>query len=179
MRKALFFLGILDDSDMSWIISEGKKREIPAGTVLIQEGVATDSLFIVLEGKLTVFTIGTGDKIIAQLMCGEIVGEMSFVDSRPPSASVRASEPSSVLSVSSKLLAERLENDIGFAARFYKALAVFLSDRLRNTVGLLGYGGNQPLGEREYADEIDPDTLDKVSLAGARFDLLQRKLRSM
>jgi CRP/FNR family cyclic AMP-dependent transcriptional regulator len=179
MRKALFFLGILDDSDMSWMISEGKKREIPAGTVLIQEGVATDSVFIVLEGKLAVSTIGTGGKVIAQLMCGEIVGEMSFVDSRPPSASVRATEASSVLSVSAELLTRRLETDNAFAARFYKALAVFLSDRLRSTVGLLGYGGNQPLGDREYADEIDPDTLDKVSLAGARFDLLQRKLRSM
>jgi bacteriocin-type transport-associated protein len=179
MRKALFFLGILDDSDMSWMISEGRKREIPAGTVLIREGTATDSLFIVLEGKLVVSTIGTGDKIIAQLMCGEIVGEMSFVDSRPPSASVRATEASSVLSISRQLLSRKLELDNAFAARFYRALAVFLSDRLRSTVGLLGYGGNQPLADREYADEIDPDTLDKISLAGARFDLLQRKLRSM
>jgi CRP/FNR family cyclic AMP-dependent transcriptional regulator len=179
MRKALFFLGILDDTDMSWMISEGKKREIPAGTVLIQEGNATDSLFIVLEGKFAVSTVGTGDKIIAQLKCGEIVGEMSFVDSRPPSASVRATEISSVLSVSRELLNRRLENDNAFAARFYKALAVFLSDRLRSTVGLLGYGSDRPLGDQEYADEIDPDTLDKVSLAGARFDLLQRKLRSM
>ena len=172
-------MGILDDSDMSWMISEGRKREIPAGTVLIHEGVATDFLFIVLEGRLVVSTVGTGEKIVAQLMCGEIVGEMSFVDSRPPSASVRATEASSVLGVSRQLLNRRLESDDAFAARFYRALAVFLSDRLRSTVGLLGYGGNQPLEDREYADEIDPDTLDKVSLAGARFDLLQRKLRSM
>ena len=179
MRKALFFLGILNDSDMSWIISEGRKLVVPPGTILIQEGTATDSLFIVLEGKLAVSTAGTGEKIIAQLMCGEIVGEMSFIDSRPPSASVRAIETASVLSVSRELLTRKLERDDAFAARFYRALAVFLSDRLRHTVGLLGYGANQPLEDREYADEIDPDTLDRVSLAGARFDLLQRKLRSM
>jgi CRP/FNR family transcriptional regulator, cyclic AMP receptor protein len=178
MRKALLFLGILDDGDLSWIISEGGKQAIAAGTTLIEEGRPIDALYLVLDGALTVSTAATGSKVLARLMCGEVVGEMSFVDSRPPSASVRAAEPSVVLSVPKGILARRLETDAAFAARFYRALAVFLSDRLRGTVGLLGYSGEHALDDREYADEIDPDTLDKISLAGARFDLLQRKLRS-
>jgi CRP/FNR family transcriptional regulator, cyclic AMP receptor protein len=178
MRKALLFLGILDDGDISWIISEGTKQEIQAGKTLIEEGHPIDSLYIVLDGGLAVSTAATGSKVLARLMCGEVVGEMSFVDSRPPSASVRAVEPSVVLRVPKEFLARRLETDNAFAARFYRALAVFLSDRLRSTVGLLGYGGQHALDDREYADEIDPDTLDKISLAGARFDLLQRKLLS-
>lgn len=179
MRKALLFLGILDDSDISWMASEGKKQDIPPGTVLIHEGQSIESLFIVIDGRLAVSTRATGTKEIAHLMSGEIVGEMSFVDSRPPSASVRAIDTSSVLSIPKQVLARRLATDLAFAVRFYRALAVFLSDRLRTTVGLLGYAANQPLQDREYAEEIDPDVLDNVAVAAARFDWLQRKLRAM
>jgi CRP-like cAMP-binding protein len=179
MRKALLFLGILNDSDLDWMIAAGKKSEVTAGFTLIQQGKPVDSMFIILEGLFAVSTTAAPGKDIARLMCGEVIGEMSFLDSRPPSASVRALEKSSVLTISKKNLADKLESDMAFAARFYRALGVFLSDRLRTTVGLLGYGSGQPLGEREYADEIDPDTLDNVNLAGARFAWLQRKLQSI
>jgi CRP/FNR family cyclic AMP-dependent transcriptional regulator len=178
MRKALFFLGILNDSDLDWMISHGTKQEIAEGSMLIQEGRPVDAMFIVLNGKLTVSTSRTG-KELARLMCGEVVGEMSFLDSRPPSASVKAIEKCSVLSISQKRLNEKLERDFAFAARFYRALGVFLSDRLRATVGLLGYGPASKLEEQEYADEVDPETLDRVDLAAARFDWLQRKLQSI
>ena len=179
MRKALLFLGILNDSDLDWMIAQGAKKDIPAGSVLIQEGRPAESLFVILDGRLAVSSSAVVGKDIASLMCGEIVGEMSFLDSRPPSASVRALEKCSVLAISKKRLAEKLESDNAFAARFYRALGVFLSDRLRATVGLLGYGKGQKLDDKEYADEIDPDTLDRVALAGARFDWLQRKLQSI
>ena len=179
MRKALFFLGILNDSDLDWMIAQGTKKDIPAGSILIHEGRPLDSVFIILDGRLAVSTSSVVGKDIASLMCGEIVGEMSFLDSRPPSASVRAVEKCSVLAISKKRLSDKLENDSAFAARFYRALGVFLSDRLRATVGLLGYGKGQKLDDKEFADEIDPETLDKVALAGARFDWLQRKLQSI
>ena len=179
MRKALFFLGILNDSDLDWMIAQGTKKEVAAGSVLIHEGRPLDSMFIILDGRFGVSTLAVAGKDIASLMCGEIVGEMSFLDSRPPSASVRALEKCCVLAISRKRLSEKLESDTAFAARFYHALGVFLSDRLRTTVGMLGYGQGQRLDEKEYADEIDPDMLDKIALAGARFDWLQRRLQSI
>jgi CRP-like cAMP-binding protein len=178
MRKALFFLGILNDSDLDWMIEQGKKTEVSGGALLVQQGQPIDSMFIIINGLFAVSTSAAPGKEIARLRCGDVVGEMSFLDSRPPSASVRAVEKSCVLSISKKRLSDKLESDMPFAARFYHALGVFLSDRLRSTVGMLGYAG-QSLAEGEYADEIDPEVLDKVSLAGARFDWLQRKLQSI
>jgi len=179
MRKALFFLGILNDGDLDWMIAHGNKREVSAGSVLVHEGRPLDSMFIVLEGQLAVSTSRVAGKDLARLMCGEVVGEMSFLDSRPPSASVRALGKCSVLSVSKDRLLEKLGSDTAFAARFYHALGVFLSDRLRSTVGMLGYSGGDKLDAQEYADEIDPVLLDRVDLAAARFDWLQRKLQSV
>jgi hypothetical protein len=50
---------------------------------------------------------------------------------------------------------------------------------LRSTVGLLGYGGNQLDDDALYADEMDTATLGNLSIAGARFDWLQRRLRAI
>jgi CRP/FNR family cyclic AMP-dependent transcriptional regulator len=180
MRKALFFLGILNDADVEWMIATGVKQQLSPGEVLIQEGQAATSVFLVLEGVFSVVARAAGNQEVARLRSGEIVGEMSFVDSRPPSATVRAIEASSVLAIPRRGLEDRLSQDATFAARFYRAMAVFLSDRLRSTVGLLGYGSGQTLeDEASYADEIDSAVLDNVSLAGARFDVLQRRLRAI
>jgi CRP/FNR family transcriptional regulator, cyclic AMP receptor protein len=180
MRKALLFLGILNDSDVDRMIAIGTKQVVPTGTILIREGKLIESIFIVLDGAFAVTTASLGAKQIAHLKAGEILGEMSFVDSRPPSASVTALENSWVLNIPRNRLAEVIDQDVHFASRFYKAIAVFLSDRLRSTVGLLGYSQTKGLEqERVYVDEIDADTLDNLELAGARFDLLQKKLRAL
>jgi CRP/FNR family cyclic AMP-dependent transcriptional regulator len=179
MRKALFFLGILNDSDIEWMIAAGSKQEVEASQVLIYEGKPVDSIFLVLAGQLSVKVNGRGDQEVARLHFGEIVGELSFVDSRPPMATVQALEKSTVLAIPRPLLRAKLAQDAPFAARFYQSLAVFLSDRLRSTVGLLGYGGNQLDDDALYADEIDTTTLGSLSIAGARFDWLQRRLRAI
>jgi CRP/FNR family cyclic AMP-dependent transcriptional regulator len=180
MRKALLVLGILNDSDLDWMIAAGAKREIAPGDVLIHEGRPVDALFLVLDGALAVTSRATGNREIARLLSGEIVGEMSFVDSRPPSATVCAVERACVLVVPRSALQARLNAEPLFAARFYRALAVFLSDRMRSTLGLLGYGAGAKLDEEStYSDELDTDEMERASLAGARFDLLQRRLRAV
>lgn len=180
MRKALFFLGILNDSDLDWMVAVGKKTEVQSGAILIQEGKPIDSMFVVLDGRLSVTVAALQNRQVATLMCGEVVGEMSFVDSHPPSASVRADEKSFVLAIPKTVLTKKIGQDLAFAARFYRAIAVFLSDRLRSTVGLLGYGEGSKLDDDiEYKDELDAEVLDNVALAGARFDWLQRRLRNM
>ena len=179
MRKALFILGILNDEDIDWMIAAGNREEIPAGTVLIYERQPIEAMYIVLDGAFLVTVEALENQEVARLLDGEVVGEMSFVDSRPPSATVKAIRNSLVLSIPREQIAAKLEADVHFAARFYRALSVFLADRLRSTTSRLGYQGHEPLQEDvEYEDEIDPDVLDNVSLAGARFDWMLRRLRS-
>ena len=102
---------------------------------------------------------------------------MSFVDGRPPSATVQALSDSLLFAIPRRALASKLEADQGFAARFYRALAVFLSQRLRDTVQHLGYGAGVALDEEvEYSDELNPAVLDTVPLAGARFDRMLKRL---
>ncbi len=169
MRKALYILADLDDRDITWMSTAGRVRDVAAGATLITEGVAIDALYIVLDGRLEV-TVGAGTRV-AELASGDIIGEMSLIEKRPPSASVRTLEPSRLLAIPQGAVRERLEKDPGFAARFYRALAVFLSDRLRATVATLGYG--KPAGESrqealERENELDEGLLDTLHVAGDR-----------
>jgi CRP-like cAMP-binding protein len=118
------------------------------------------------------------DLDIARLGAGEIIGEVSFVDSKPPSASVTAIEDSIVFAVGRQKLLDKLKQDSAFAARFYRAIAMFLSIRLRTTTGLVAYYGKsqQSPEDKEESDELDGSMLDTVSLAGNRFDRMLKRL---
>ncbi|MHC5731296.1 MAG: cyclic nucleotide-binding domain-containing protein, partial [Nostoc sp.] len=107
---------------------------------------------------------------------GEIIGETSFIDARLPAATVRATEDSLVLSIQRQKLAVKLQQDIGFASRFYRVIAILLSHRLQGMFGRLGYGRRvyskgQPLDENvQYEEELDSNALDRMTLAGTKFD---------
>jgi bacteriocin-type transport-associated protein len=178
MKKVFFLLGELDDDDIDWMVSSGRREEVEAGTVLIQEGQAIDTLHILLEGTLSVSVSALEGKTIARLTSGAVVGEMSFADARPPSATVQAVETSLVLSIPRQLLIEKLQEDQGFASRFYRAIAIFLSTRLRGTVRYLGYAKDQLVNEDNNAEDLSPEMIDNVPLAKARFDWLLRRLKN-
>jgi bacteriocin-type transport-associated protein len=178
MKRVFFLLGELDDDDIDWMISIGRREEVAAGTVLIQEGQTIDTLHILLEGTLSVSVAALEGKTIARLTSGAVVGEMSFADARPPSATVQAVENSLVLSIRRADLIDKLQKDEGFASRFYRAIAIFLSTRLRGTVRYLGYAKGQLLNEDSSAEDLSPEMIDNVPLAKARFDWLLRRLKS-
>lgn len=177
MRKVLYLFGQLNDADVEWMMATGRKRFVAQGGVLIQQGVPIDALFILLEGRLAVL-LGRQEREIARLNTGEIVGEMSFVDARPPSATVRGLEDSTVFAISKPVLLAKLEQDLGFAARFYRALAIYLSTTVRERHRMLGYGSAADLdaAEEDDVDELDPNVLDTVALAGDRFDRMVKRL---
>ena len=171
MRKALYIMGILSDGDITWMSAHGEDRLVAAGTTLIRQGEPVDSIFIVIDGQLLVHS---GSTEIAHLLSGEVVGEISFVDSRPPSASVKTAVDSRVLAINKEKLRAKLSKDKEFASRFYLALATFLADRLRVTTARLSaaQGGTQP----EDVDELDPAMMENIARASVRFDHLVKRL---
>jgi CRP/FNR family cyclic AMP-dependent transcriptional regulator len=174
MRKALYLMGILDDQDVEWMGKHGTTKFTPSGTTLIHEGSPIEDIYVVLDGKLSVLVKAVGDREIAGLLAGEIVGEMSFVDSRPPSASVVTTRDSHLLVLSRAVLSNKLKTDDAFAGRFYKAVATLLADRLRKTTSHLGYG---KWTEETDPDELDDSRMDSASLGAMRFDRLLKRLR--
>jgi CRP/FNR family transcriptional regulator, cyclic AMP receptor protein len=170
MRKVLYIFGLLTDADVEWIARTGVRRRLRDREIVIHEGRPVESVIFLLQGEFLVTAQAAGE--IARLGVGEIVGEMSFVDSAPPSATVMAVGDCLALFLDRDTVARKLETDVAFGCRFYRALAVFLADRLRETVNRMGYGPVQEsLGAQSVAkDELDMGILDTVSMAGDRFD---------
>jgi CRP-like cAMP-binding protein len=150
------------------MINNGSKTELKIGDRLITKGEAIENLYIILSGKFSIVD-GESQKNIAYIGSGEIVGEMSFLESRPPSVSVIARELSSVFCISKKLMNKRLNNNLEFKANFYYAISLFLSHRLRQTTTQLGYGSSEEI------DAIDENVLDGISQAGSRFSQILQK----
>lgn len=163
MKRVLFFLGHLNDRDVEWMLQNGTKLTLETGDRLINKGEAIDSLYIVLSGQLAVCANNNFNECIAKLESGEVVGEMSFLESTPPSVSVIVTAPSVIYQISREKINLRLLTNSEFRANFYYALALFLSNRLRKTTDQLGFGN--PNDE----DLVDANVLDGVAQAGSRF----------
>ena len=145
----------LSKSDIDWITATGRRRQVPAGTVLVEQGKAADWLHILLDGSLTIsisqvdnsplgraFAAIEGDEIssreIARLSSGEVVGEIPFESTNLATTTVKATEKSLVMSIPRQEFAAKLQQDVDFAARFYRAITIILSDRLQSIINELG-----------------------------------------
>jgi CRP/FNR family cyclic AMP-dependent transcriptional regulator len=171
MKKVLYILGELSDQDIDWLISVGHVMRVGNGEVLIRKGQPSTELYVVLNGSLSAVINEESKDLRFEMGAGEIIGEISFVDSRPPAATVYGTEAAQVLAIPRPVLLERLQEDDGFAARFYKALAVFLAYRLRDTESLLN-----PQGEDNYS-ELDDNLTDRLFLAGKRFEQILKAVQ--
>lgn len=175
MKKVLYILGLLQDRDIEWMTSVGNKVKLKPGDVLVREGEPFNSISIIADGEVAVSVVG---KTVATIGAGEVVGEISLLDSRPPSATVTATTDTLVLSISVHDLKARLASDVGFAARLYQALGVFLAQRLRRNNLQLTIGTSREIDDiLDEMDEIDPEVFDQITLAGNRFKLILDKLQ--
>ena len=169
MRKALYILADLEDQDLLWLVESGCYRTYRAGTALIEAGGSVDTLYIVIDGELNV--ILPPRKKIGDMGTGDIIGEMSLIEKRAPSVSIEVTRDTKLLAIPHAALRERLKRDTAFAARFYHAIAVLLSDRLRTRVAEAASGADpdedaQETFERE--NELDENLLDNLHVAGDR-----------
>ena len=87
-------------------------RTYPKNTVFITEGDSSDSVFVILTGKVKVFISDTeGHEMILDTQGpGEYVGEMAL-DGNPRSASVMTLEPSTFSVVGREQIREAIRNN--------------------------------------------------------------------
>jgi CRP/FNR family transcriptional regulator, cyclic AMP receptor protein len=164
MSETLAFLGILNEPDLEWLVANSKRQDIQSGTVLIRRDEPVEFLFLIVDGAFDVTVSAPKEHQVARLYAGELMGEMSFVDSHPSSATVTAGINSSVLAITQTDLIKKIENDSGFGARFYKGVSLLLSGRLR-----AAFAGEIDL-------HADPEGRDEMTALRTRFGEIQRRL---
>ena len=105
----------------------------PARTPLIKEGEEGDFLLLVLTGQVDVIKAmpGEGDKLIATVGPGAVLGEMTLVDGRQRNASCITREPTDFAVLSRGALNVLLGRTPALGARFLLVLLTEMTRRLR------------------------------------------------
>src|SRR5215467_11064545 len=133
MKEVNYVFGALEEPDVEALTRIGTHQQLHVSDELLTEGTHHEAIYLVLEGELSVSVKGR-DAAIAYVGKGEIVGEMSLLESQPASATLCAVTPVTVLRIPRDALEKNLAADPGFGLRFYRALGMLLSHRLRTTL---------------------------------------------
>ncbi len=109
------------------LLDKCEVRQLAPGDVLLSMGQANNSMFMILDGKLTVHLDGPQSDPVATLVAGQTVGELSVMEGVPASAFVVAGEPTRLL----ELDEQRFWDLVNASHEFTINLMVLLAQRLR------------------------------------------------
>jgi CRP/FNR family cyclic AMP-dependent transcriptional regulator len=109
-------LSAIADPFVRELASLGRLRSYPKNTVFITEGDSSDSVFVILSGRVKIFLSDTeGHEMILDTQGpGEYVGEMAL-DGNPRSASVMTTEATTFAVVSRDPIKEAIRRNPDFA----------------------------------------------------------------
>jgi bacteriocin-type transport-associated protein len=202
LREALLLFAELQDGDLDWLLTAGQVQKIPAQTVLMHQGDPIEAFYILLAGTVVlsasnhdrhtltdVFaqleaTVETStqqphDREFSRLFRGDILGEQALMGIPDGLLTVTVVQEVKALSIHRWRLESKLQHDVAFAARFYRVLAMLLSDRVLSISQRLGYGrltySQGDSFDRTFANELSSQFLSSIHIAGARFEWMLKR----
>ena len=143
LQQSPLFAG-LEEAAATSLSHAAERIRVPVGAVLIQQGDASDSLYVVVRGRFVVERMNEQGTMamLNEISAGEVLGEMAMLSSEPRAATVRAVRDSDVIEVS-RAAFERLAATY---PELMRRLASLLAGRLRSA--------NAPARPREHLRTI-------------------------
>jgi CRP/FNR family transcriptional regulator, cyclic AMP receptor protein len=181
----------LGDAELAMLVQVVARRSVPRGSMLMAEGDLTDSLYIVISGRLKVMMSDADGKevILALLGPGEIVGEMGLIDDNPRSATVIAVEPSELLTISKREFRKCLAENFEMAMAVMKGLVRRLreADRKIGSLALLDVYGRVARLLIDMAEVVDGRKVvtkrlpkqDIAKMIGASREMVSRVMKDL
>jgi CRP-like cAMP-binding protein len=106
----------------------GKKRTLAANEVLLNEGEKSASMFWVQQGQLVVTKKRLNEEVVlGHVFSGELVGEISFLDEQPRSATVKAVTDCELIEIPHDTFLNTFKNQ----PKWLEVLVKTLAERLR------------------------------------------------
>ncbi len=93
--KEIALFQAVEEHDLKALAARAARRRLTAGSLVFKEGAPADSLYVVLAGRVKIFTHDAmGNEVVLETKkAGDYFGEM-MLDHRPRSASIVTLEPS-------------------------------------------------------------------------------------
>lgn len=124
LRAAPVFAALPDDA-INILAAQTESRLMSIGQLVVHEGDATDSLYVLAAGRFVALREG---RTLASLKVGEIIGEYALLTGAPRTATVRAMEDSLVFELPRIVLAPTLRA----YPQVITAMAAQMAERLKN-----------------------------------------------
>jgi len=167
------------------------RRSVTRGTIIMAAGDPTDSLYIVLSGRLKVMMSDADGKevILTIIGPGEFFGEMGLIDDAPRSASVIAIEPCELLAITRrdfrKCLAENVEMSMAVMRGLVRRLRE--ADRKIGSLALLDVYGRVARLLLDMAETVDGQKMvtkrlpkqDIAKMIGASREMVSRVMKDL
>lgn len=124
-------------SQLRSIANEGELLDLKRGDVLFEEDTPGRDLYILLEGKIRIEVAVPGDRSerqeqIQEIQPGEVLGEFSYVDEAPRSATARAERNSRLFFIAAENLDRLIEGNPELGYHIMHNIAKTLCTRIRN-----------------------------------------------
>ncbi len=190
LKKISLFEG-LPDEDLQAISDLAVTRHYAKNTLIICEGDRSDSLYIVLSGKVKVLLNDEEGKEVTLNIQGEgeYFGELAMLDNAPRSASVMTLEKTRLAVVSKSAFDECLECNPKIALTVIQGLARRLRELTENvrSLALMDVYGRVAHTLLDLAEERDGKLVvtqrltqrDIASMVGASREMVSRILRDL
>ncbi len=168
------------------------KRRFKRGEIVVEQGSKSNTLFIILTGRVRVVTSDKRGRevILATLQPGDYIGEMSLIDNEAHSATVRAEVQTDMLCLGRAEFARCLPENSSMAYAVMKGLVQRLrqADRKIESLALMDVYGRVARSLLEFAAPDREGLMvirDKISrqdiakMVGASREMVSRVMKDL
>lgn len=182
---------MLPESQLALLTSVVSRRSFPRGSTIIAAGEMTDSLFVVISGRLKVLMSDDEGRevILAILGAGEYFGEMGLIDDSPRSASVITLEPCELIGLSKRDFLKCLSENFEMSTLVMRGLVKRLreADRKISSLALMDVYGRVARLLLEMAEIVNGEKViarkvakqDIAKMIGASREMVSRVMKDL
>ena len=189
--KAVPLFASFPEDQLRMLTSVITRRSLPRSTTVMASGDPTDSLYIVLSGRLKVMMSDAEGKevILSILGPGEFFGEMGLIDDAPRSASVVSIEACELLSIAKRDFKKCLAENFDMAMAVMRGLVRRLreADRKIGSLALLDVYGRVARLLLDMSENVDGEKIvtkrlpkqDIAKMIGASREMVSRVMKDL
>ncbi|MGP1676909.1 MAG: Crp/Fnr family transcriptional regulator [Burkholderiales bacterium] len=184
-------LSLLGESELAQLARVVARKSYARGSQILGAGDPTDSLYILISGRIKVFMSDLDGKevILSILEPNEFFGEMGLIDNSPRSANVVALEPCELICISKPDFKRCLSDNFDMAMTVMRGLVKRLreADKQIGSLALMDVFGRVARLLLETAEVIDGEKVvtrklskqDIARMIGASREMVSRVMKHL
>jgi CRP/FNR family cyclic AMP-dependent transcriptional regulator len=189
--KSVPLFASFQDEQLRTLVTLVTRRSAPRGSTIMAAGDLTDTLYIVISGRLKVMMGDADGKevILTIIGPGEFFGEMGLIDDNPRSASVVAIEPCELLSITKRDFKKSMAENFEMATAVMRGLVRRLreADRKIGSLALLDVYGRVARLLLDMAEDVNGQKMitkrlpkqDIAKMIGASREMVSRVMKDL